>query len=162
MTLDRATGEVLEAEDLIQQVSYYDYGTGRYSTPSAGQSAAFGRFCSATLAESGRFYNPRTGRGTYEPIYFGNEEVGVEGRTFCITPDGRATQLPRLGLTSWENTVPAPNRSDTSLVMGNDDSNPGEILAYVGTKTSSGPAVQRAGLTNGRLSIHGLSRARLA
>lgn len=161
LTLDRGDHSVVASEDLIKSVSYYDYATGQPSpTPSAGQLAAFSRFCSGTLAESGRFFNWDNGRGTFKPIYFANEETGVEGRTFGVTPDGVATQLPRLGLTSWENTVPAANQTDTTTIIGNDDGNPGEIQVYVGAKKATGGALVRAGLTNG--SLFGLKVAGIA
>ena len=35
---------------------------------------------------------------------------------FAVEMDGTATQLPHLGLFSWENTLAAANRSDTTLV----------------------------------------------
>ena len=66
-----------------------------------------------------------------------------------MTKEGDVWQLPRLGLFSWENTVGAPNRSDTTLVMGNEDTAAGQIWAYVGTKQRSGEAIEKAGLTNG-------------
>ena len=62
-----------------------------------------------------------------------------------MTKEGRAWQLPRLGLFSWENTVGAPNRSDTTLVMGNEDAATGQVWAYVGTKQKKGEAVERPG-----------------
>ena len=152
LKVNRADHRVVSSQDLITSVSYYDYATGQPSaTPSAGQSADFSRFCSGTMVESGRFYNSHNGRGTYAPIYFANEENGAEGRTFGVTPNGTATQLPRLGLLSWENTVAAANQSDTTMVIGNEDGNPGEIHVYVGAKKSRGSALDRAGLTNGSL-----------
>ncbi len=68
-----------------------------------------------------------------------------------MTKEGDATALPRLGLFSWENTVPAPNESDTTLVMGQEDGpgNGSQPWVYVGTKQKSGSPVDKAGLTNG-------------
>ncbi len=74
------------------------------------------------------------------------------GRTFGITKDGDATSLPRLGLFQWENTIPAPNQTDTTLVMGQEDGpagNVSQLWVYAGTKQKSGPPVAKAGLTNG-------------
>jgi hypothetical protein len=58
---------------------------------------------------------------------------------------------PRLGRFSWENSVANPASSDKTIVAGTDDSTPGQVYIYVGTKTSSGSPVDKAGLTNGSL-----------
>ena len=58
-----------------------------------------------------------------------------------MTTEGDATALPRLGLFQWENTIPAPNQSDTTLVMGQEDGpagNASELWVYVGTKQRNG------------------------
>src|SRR6185295_9157306 len=100
------------------------YPTGSYVTSgarfanSAVQDLTFGRFCSGTLSDPGVFYNASTAHGWKGQIYFANEEDGDNGRSFGVTKEGDATALPRLGLFSWENTKPAPNQSDTTLVMG--------------------------------------------
>ena len=81
-----------------------------------------------------------------------------------MTTDGSAQQLPRLGLLSWENTVPAANRSDSTVVIGAEDAGPntalpnpddaaGQLRIYSGTKTRRGNAFTRAGLTNGVNSV---------
>ena len=38
-----------------------------------------------------------------------------------------------------------------TIVVGMDDSTPGQVYVYVGTKTAEGSPVDRAGLTNGVL-----------
>lgn len=152
LVLDPKTLEVKEGADLINPgVVYWDYATGAYSpTPSSGQLAAFGRFCSGTLAPAGRFFNPDSGRGYRGGVYFANEETGTEGRVFGVTMNGDARQLPRLGLLSWENTVPAANHSDTTLVIGMDDnSSQGYNSIFIGRKQRSGSPLDKAGLTNG-------------
>jgi hypothetical protein len=113
------------------------------------QPAPLGRFCSGTLTAAGQLYSERTGRGYFGRIYFPNEETGIEGRAFGTLEDGTTKQLPRLGLFSWENVVPAANRSDTTLVMGNEDTADGQLRVYVGDKRRKGDAFDRAGLTNG-------------
>jgi len=149
--------------------SNYNYATGRYDY---GQSVVFGRFSSSTLTEPGQLFNDATGRGYRgfqgrSPIYFANEDNGTEGRAFGFTVyedqagpprplplgfDG-GVQLPRLGLYSRENTVPARNLTDTTVVMGMDDSVGGQVYVYAGTKTSGdqifGNPFALAGLTNG-------------
>jgi hypothetical protein len=157
--LDPATGQVVRGRDAINpRIRYYDYQTGSYGpTPGApagamsGHTLQFQRFCSASMTAPGQFFNAETGRGTQAQFYFANEEIGPEGRAFAVTVSGEAVQLPRLGLISWENTLAAPTTGDTTVVMGNDDANPGTVTAYVGRKNSNGSdALSRAGLMNGR------------
>jgi hypothetical protein len=156
--IDPATLRFKEGSDWINPgVQFYDYPSGDYVTSgvrfanAALQNPYFLRFCSGTLSDSGQFYNEATGNGWRGPIYFANEESGDNGRNFGITKEGDATQLPRLGLFSWENTKPAPNASDTTLVMGDEDgpTDGSQLWVYVGTKQQSGPPVAKAGLTNG-------------
>lgn len=124
--IDSRTLKAEAGSDLIKAggVTYWDYVTSTWrATPSTGgpnprfagdvfpaQIAPFSRFCSASLTADGQLYNQRTRRGYDGRIFFGNEEAGNEGRTFGITEDGVARQLPRLGLFSWENTLAADTR----------------------------------------------------
>ncbi len=156
--IDPETLRVKSGSDWINPgVQYWDYPSGTYVTSGARfadnavQDLSFGRFCSGTLSDPGVFYNESTGTGYKGQIYFGNEEDGDIGRAFGVTKEGDATALPRLGLFSWENTIPAPNESNTTLVMGQEDGpgNGSQPWVYVGTKQNSGSAVDRAGLTNG-------------
>ena len=152
------TLKVQKGSDLIDPgVTFWDYPSGTRVTTSprfadlAAQDLTFGRFCSGTLSAPGLFFNERSGTGYRGQIYFANEEDFDNGRTFGVTANGRAIALPRLGLFSKENTVPAANRSRTTLVMGNEDgpTDGSQLWAYVGTKQSSGGPLERAGLTNG-------------
>lgn len=156
--IDAATLAVDSGQDLIGagDVSFWDYPSGTFgpnpstaSPPFLAQSAAFARFCSSTLTDPGQLLNPISGNGFSGQIYFGNEENGDEARVFGILGDGTTKQLPRLGLSSWENTIPAHNLSDTTLVQGQEDGASGQIWSYVGTKTNAGDAFDRAGLSNG-------------
>ncbi len=161
MTIDPRTNRIIAGEDFINPgVQFWNYATGTYSTsPSPAwtidgvtapaQLAEFGRFCSGFLSEPGQLLNATSGLGYDGQVYFANEENGDEGRAFGVTTDGDAVQLPRLGLFSWENTIVAPSRSDTTLVMGNEDTAHGQIWAYIGTKQSDGSPMDKAGLTNG-------------
>jgi hypothetical protein len=159
LRIDTRTGEVLSGEDLITDVKFWDYANGVWgSTPTrpadavAGGLAAFTRFCSGHLTEIGALSGPR-GLGYDGQIYFANEESGDEGRTFGVTETGTAYQLPALGLFSWENTLEAPVRSSRTVVLGNEDANPGQIRVYVGDKQRQGNAVERAGLSDGSLFV---------
>jgi Bacterial protein of unknown function (DUF839)/PEP-CTERM motif len=113
----------------------------------------FGRLCSADLAAPSAY---RFGAlGTDARIFMGGEEVGNEGRAFAQIASGPATnqawQLPRLGRFSWENSVANPLAQSKTIVMGTDDSSPGQVYMYVGDKTAAGTDIERAGLTNGNL-----------
>ena len=67
-------------------------------------------------------------------------------------PDaGKSYELPYLGKFAWENSVASPNENDTTLVVASDDTTPGQIYIYKGTKQSTGNEVEKAGLTNGVL-----------
>ena len=48
--------------------------------------------------------------------------------------DGKAQQLPRLGQLSWENTLRAYNRYDSTLRVGQEDGAAGQLWIYAGTK----------------------------
>jgi hypothetical protein len=54
-------------------------------------------------------------------LWFANEEAGDEGRALAVDKDGVAWQLPRLGLFSYENAIPASNTSDSTVVIGSED-----------------------------------------
>jgi secreted PhoX family phosphatase len=117
------------------------------------QGDALSRFCSATLSAPRQFESRRSGRGYDGRIYFANEENANEGRAFGVLEDGTTRQLPRLGLFSWENTVPAYNRSDTTMTIGTEDTAFGQLRIYEGVKRSRGNPFDRAGLTNGVTSV---------
>ncbi len=160
VVIDPVTGSVIRGRDLIQTVNYYDYPASTYSdTPVApegatyGHTAAFSRFCSGFLSRRGTFFNGATQTGVRRQLYFANEESGDEGRAFAVRKNGTATQLPRLGLFSWENTQVADATSNTTVVMGNEDSSAGQLRVYVGRKRPDGSVVDRAGLTDGRLFV---------
>jgi hypothetical protein len=164
LRIDRRTLRVDAGRDFINPgVEYWDYVSQTYGlTPSAGganprnpadifpaQFAPFARFCSSSLTKTGELYNTKTGRGYTGQIYWGNEEAGDESRVFGVLENGDAKQLPRQGLFSWEQTMAAPNRSDTTLVLGLEDAGGGQLWAYVGRKSKKGDAFRRAGLQNG-------------
>lgn len=164
LEIDSEGFEVEQGRDLIDSdIRYWNYLTQKYGpTPSPGgvnprdpsdtflaQTAEFQRFCSSSITEWGQLYNPRTRTGYVGQIYFANEENGDEGRLFGVTTDGQAQQLPRLGLFSWENTIVAENKSDTTVVIGNEDAAGGQLWVYAGSKQKSGTPFDEAGLTNG-------------
>lgn len=156
--VDPKTLKVQSGSDLIDPgVKYWDYPTGSLVTTGAQfadhavQDLTFGRFCSGTLSAPGIFFNERSGLGYRGQIYFANEEDGDNGRTFGVTSNGQATALPRLSLFSKENSVPAANKTRTTLLIGQEDgpTDGSQLWVYAGTKQSNGSPLARAGLTNG-------------
>lgn len=155
-------GAVVAGEDFVKTVEYYRYLDGTYGDtpqPPAGaaagtHTAAFNRLCSGTLTAPGQLLAGKGSRavGYDGRLYFANEESGNEARAFAVTLDGKAYQLPRLGLFSWENTLAAANDTATTVVMGDEDgpANGSELRVYAGTKQAAGSPVDKAGLTNGR------------
>ncbi len=113
----------------------------------------FNRFCSADLPAPSAFQH--NGLGTNVRIFMNGEEAGNEGRAFAHIMNGpdmnKSYELPYLGKFSWENSVPCPKAQDKTIVVGLDDSSPGQIYVYVGTKLAAGNDVERAGLNNGKL-----------
>jgi hypothetical protein len=147
---------VASGSDLIQNVKLWN-GTGytNYNAANPSILTAFGRFCAADLPVTSAFYNSATGLGTQTKIFMTGEENGDEGRAFANivsgTEAGTTYELPRLGKYSYENAVACPSSGDKTVVIGLDDSSPGQVYVYVGTKTNSGTEIDKAGLTNGAL-----------
>ncbi len=114
---------------------------------------AFNRFCSADLPAPSAFYNGVV--GTSERLFLNGEESGAEGRAFAHVATGPnkgvSYELPSLGNFSWENAVANPFAQTKTIVMGTDDSTPGQVYMYVGNKQAGGNEVQQAGLTGGNL-----------
>jgi uncharacterized protein DUF839 len=154
-SIGRKSFAVTAGRDLINPgVRYWDYAAGAYSrAPSGVFGAPFDRFCSNTLSEPGQLENEETGNGYPGQLFFPNEEGGVQGRAFALTTDGAMAQLPRRGLFSAENTLPAYNRTDTTLAVGTEDDASGQLWVYVGTKQADGSPWDQAGLTNGTPSV---------
>lgn len=119
----------------------------------AASAQPWSRFCSGDLAAPSAY---RFGAlGTDSRIFLNGEENGTNGRAYAHIATGAATNqswhLPALGKFSWENAVANPYAQQKTLVMGTDDSTPGQVYMYVGNKTDTGNDIERAGLTNGEL-----------
>jgi Ca2+-binding RTX toxin-like protein len=151
LIIDKTTFEVKSASDLIQTVHLYNTTTGLYEETTT----AFGRFCSADLPAVNAFYDPNTGLGTTERIFMNGEETGPEGRSFAHivtgTEAGNSFELPRFGNFSTENGVANAFSGAKTVVVGTDDSTPGEVYVYIGDKQATGNTIEKAGLTNGKL-----------
>src|SRR5262245_20572341 len=89
-------------------------------------------------------------------------DLGPEGTVhfgrqfaFVATDDTRipgnqantAYELAHHGLFPWENNVVNPLSQRKTIVMGMDDSTPGQVYVWVGDKQTTGNVVERAGLT---------------
>jgi MYXO-CTERM domain-containing protein len=117
------------------------------------------RLCSGDLAPTTAYAwtDPSTGTsyGTSSRIFMSGEEAGQHGRVFAhiaTGADARSSwELPALGHFSWENAVANPFSQRNTIVLGTDDSTPGNLYVWVGQKQSAGNDVQRAGLTSGTL-----------
>ena len=152
-TMHLNSKQVMRGEDLITKVMGWDNIAKSFVDATGG--TQFNRFCSADLPAKTAFFNPKSGRGFDGRIYMKGEEAGNEGRAYAsiVTGDekGTAYQLPYLGRFSWENSVTHPNAGDKTLVVGLDDSSPGQVYLYVGGKQNSGNPVEQAGLQYGKL-----------
>ncbi len=149
--VDKTTLEVLDGSDLIQDVFIYDPATDTFTEGTT----AFARLCSADLPDVSAFYDAVSGLGTTERIFMNGEETGNEGRAFAHivtgTEAGDTYQLPHLGRFSWENSVANPGSGEKTVVIGLDDSTPGELYLYAGDKRATGNTVEKAGLIGGSL-----------
>jgi hypothetical protein len=144
-TIDKDTLEVVAGADLVSHTLLWTPGGYVEGT------TQFNRLCSADLPAKSAFWNAATGKGYDGRLFMDGEESGAEGRGFAHSLDGTSWELPALGRFSWENSVANPSTGDATLTVGLDDSTPGQVYVYVGTKTSTGSPVERAGLTNGKL-----------
>src|SRR5262249_49508542 len=151
---------------LIKQV--YGWNATTQSLDTTTSTIAFNRFCSADMPEVSAFYNA-TGLGTQERLFMNGEEGGATGfqlPTGVSGPEARKAYLPGqvnpstngsglTGVGAWENSLANPFAQDKTVVIANSDGGTGlhtnALSVYVGTKTNTGTAVDRAGLTNGTM-----------
>jgi len=149
--IDKTTLKVLSGNDLIRTIETWNSATQAYVQGTT----QFSRFCSADMPAVSAFYDAATGLGTTERIHMNGEENGAGGRAFAHVATGPNTgvswELPRLGKQSWENSLACPFAQTKTIVMEDDDSTPGQVFCYVGTKLAVGNEVEKAGLTNGTL-----------
>lgn len=149
LIIDKATLTVEKGEDLAKEVWQDNDGDGIYTLATT----AWNRFCSGDLAAQSAFYNPLTNLGTTDRIYLTGEEAGTEARGFAFVVTGaeagKVFELPTVGNMSFENIVANPFSGNKTVAMMMDDSTPGQVYLYVGTKQATGDTIEKAGLTNG-------------
>jgi Bacterial protein of unknown function (DUF839) len=150
------TLQVTRGEDLIKRVFRWNSTVGQFEPIPAGDpQLTLGRLCSADLPPVSAYFDAASGLGTTERIFMNGEETGDEGRALghvATGPNaGSSYLLPWLGKFSWENVVSKPAAGTRTVVVGLDDSTPGQVYVYVGAKQGSGTEVDKAGLTGGQL-----------
>jgi Bacterial protein of unknown function (DUF839) len=142
---------VLHGGDHAKQVLEWSISSGSF-VPAA---RAMGRLCSADLALPSAFYNRKSGKGYSGRIFMNGEEVGNEGRAFAHIVSGPGAgisyELPSLGKFSWENSLASPFEQDKTVVIGTDDTTPGQLYVYIGEKQATGNEIEKAGLHGGSL-----------
>ena len=160
--INTSTWQVISGGDLVTSAANQMMWNGTtWAQPSTPYAIA--RLCSADLPKAAAFWDSSTSYGYDGRIFMNGEETGVEGKAFAWivtgTDAGKMYELPHLGKNSWENALArssygvspgAANLLQTAVAL-TDDSTPGEVFLYLGTKTNTGNAVQKAGLTNGQV-----------
>lgn len=157
--IDKATWRVLSGTDFLSSANNLYLWSATSSTWSSGVTTQIGRLCSADLAPVSAFYNASTSTGYNGRIFLNGEEIGNEGRGFAWVATGadagKVFELPHLGRYSIENLLANPfltgAAANKTIVAGNDDSTPGQVYVWVGNKSNTGTAIDKAGLTNGTL-----------
>lgn len=151
LTIDPNTLEVTAARDLGTALYLYDTATEGWTL----SQAALSRLCSADLPAVSAFYDAASGLGTTARILLTGEEAGPEGRAFAWIASGvtmgEIWELPRLGNYSFENILASPDSGERTVAIAQDDSTPGQLYLYAGTKQAAGTEIDKAGLTNGQL-----------
>ena len=162
--INTSTWQVVSGGDFVtSRLNQMMWNGTTWAAPTA--SYAYLRPCSADLPKLSAFWDATTSFGYDGLIFLNGEETGAEGKAFAFIATGaagevgKAYELPHHGKYSYENLLARSNYGSTpgaanllqTVVVGTDDTTPGEVYVYIGTKTNTGNAVQKAGLTNGQL-----------
>jgi 2',3'-cyclic-nucleotide 2'-phosphodiesterase (5'-nucleotidase family) len=152
LTIDKATLSVISGKDFLSSASDLFLASADGTSWSSGTTTAFSRFCSADLAAATAFRNGTTG---YDGrIFLTGEEAGPEGRAFAHVLDGsdagKVYELASLGNLSFENVVANPLAQNKTVVASLDDTiTNGQVYLYIGNKSTTGTAIEQAGLVGG-------------
>ena len=152
LTIDKKTLAVVSGKDFLASGSDLYMASADGSSWTNGTTTAFARFCSGDLAAASAFRSGTTG---YDGrIYLTGEENGPEGRAFAHvltgSDAGKVYELASLGNLSFENVVANPLAQAKTVVVNLDDTiTNGQVYVYVGNKTSTGNAIEQAGLAGG-------------
>jgi 2',3'-cyclic-nucleotide 2'-phosphodiesterase (5'-nucleotidase family)/sugar lactone lactonase YvrE len=152
LTIDKKTLAVVSGKDFLASATDLYMASADGSSWTSGTTTAFARFCSGDLAAASAFRNGTTG---YDGrIYLTGEENGAEGRAFAHvltgSDAGKVYELASLGNLSFENVVANPLAQAKTVVVNLDDTiTNGQVYVYVGNKTSTGNAIEQAGLAGG-------------
>jgi len=155
-TVNGSNLAVSNGQDLIRNISLTNT-SGVYQTAASG--VVLGNLCSADLPALSALYNSTTGLGYNGRIFFSGEENST-GRSFAHVVTGAnagtSFELPRFGRQQVENILLNPTMQNLTIVAVNEDLSSGttpvgQVNFYIGTKTNTGNAAERAGLNNGTL-----------
>lgn len=165
LIVDKLTLQVISASDLMDGVVE---ASGVVRNVANANPVSLGRFCSADLPAVTAFFNPKTGLGTTDRIFLCGEEFAgaswLLGHVATGAEKGLSYVLPEFNLAtngsginnvgSWENALANPFPQDLTIVVATNDGGSGvqnnRVSCYVGTKQSTGTAVDKAGLKNGQ------------
>jgi PEP-CTERM motif/Bacterial protein of unknown function (DUF839) len=138
-TIDKNSLAVLNGRDLVTAPADFH----------VSGSTDLNRLCSADLPALSAFYDAASGLGYNGRIYMNGEEVAGGRSLAWVVAENAVHEVPKIGNFAHENEVASPYSGKTTLVIGNEDTAGGKLWVYVGTKTDSGSAIDKAGLTNG-------------
>jgi hypothetical protein len=155
--INKADLTIESGSDLIRNVKLWNTATQSYDLydSASPMPIGFSKFSSADLPVVSGLYNSSSTFGTLDKILLSGEENGAEGRAFAHVLTGvnadTTVELPFLGKLNWENVVVCPSRGQKTIIAGLDNEMGGQIYFYSGIKSDSGSAIEKAGLTNGKL-----------
>jgi hypothetical protein len=121
--IEKKTLRVLEGSDLIKQVVLVN------------GDSAIAPDCARRPAPISAFYNADSGKGYNGRIFMDGEEDGsdAKGRGFAhVVETGISYDLPSPVASRMRMRLAHPNTGDATVVVGTDDSTPGQVYVYAG------------------------------